>query len=86
MLAEYKRKANIGVGIGLVLQVMGNILIGPKEGVGPAPLGWACSLNGGTRFLHLGLHVLFKGERPSFRMGSLGAAKHYWAHRVGAVP
>ena len=30
MLKEYKRKTNIGVGFGLVLQITGNVLVGPE--------------------------------------------------------
>lgn len=30
MLKEYKRKTNIGVGVGLVLQITGNVFVGPE--------------------------------------------------------
>ena len=47
MLAEYKHKTNIGVGVGLILQVLGNFLLGPEDAEGAAPL--------------IGLLVLFVG-------------------------
>ena len=35
MLPQYKRKTNIGVGVGLLLQLIGNVLLGP-EGSDPS--------------------------------------------------
>ena len=38
MLAEYKRKTNIGVGMGIIIQFFGRYLIGSEDAVGAAPL------------------------------------------------
>jgi len=72
MLAEYKRKANIGVGIGLVLQIMGNILIGPKEAVGSAPLVGLIALMAGPVFFIWGCMSYSKGKGHHSAWGLLG--------------
>ena len=54
MLQEYKRKTNIGVGAGLILQLLGNVLLGP-EGSEPSAnqsiVGMICSLVGFVLFI-----------------------------------
>ena len=72
MLAEYKRNTNIGVGIGLVLQIAGNLLIGPEDAVGAAPLIGLLLLFVGLGFFIWGCMSYSKGKGHHPAWGLLG--------------
>ena len=72
MLSEYKRKTNIGVGIGLILQIIGNVLVGPEDVVGRAPLIGVFLLIIGLGFFIWGCMSYSKGKGHHPAWGLLG--------------
>jgi uncharacterized membrane protein len=72
MLSEYKRKTNIGVGIGLVLQIIGNVLAGPGDAIGRAPLIGFFLLLIGLGFFIWGCMSYSKGKGHHPAWGLLG--------------
>jgi len=72
MLSEYKRKTNIGVGIGLILQIIGNVLAGPGDAIGRAPLIGVFLLLIGLGFFIWGCMSYSKGKGHHPAWGLLG--------------
>ena len=72
MLAEYKRKTNIGVGVGIIFQIVGNVLTKPDDAAGVDPLVGLLFLFVGLGFFIWGCMSYSKGKGYHPAWGLLG--------------
>ena len=72
MLAEYERKTNIGVGIGILIQFFGRVLLGPDDSVGSAPLFGILLVFVGSALFIWGCMCYSKGKGHHRAWGLLG--------------
>jgi hypothetical protein len=70
MLQEYKTKTNIGVGLGLALQIVGNVMVDGSEQAGLI-LGLVAMLAGVAIFIW-GCMSYSRGKGQSLYLGFLG--------------
>ncbi len=72
MIAEYQKKTNIGVGIGIAVWLVGVIL--QQQGGATATVGWILTLAGGAVFIWgCFMYATGKGHNPAFGLlGLLG--------------